>query len=94
MRDLIVDIDGERVRLDACSWVLWRPDGWPLATSVATNDSPERAMRAMCRMSEIDPVQAERDGWRVELMTTARWSREVMPIALGDRSIQPLSKEM
>ena len=92
--NLSVEIDGQHVPLDDCSWVLWGKCGCPYGVTLAgtrggcsiiTEDDAWKEFFGRKR----DRDKAKREGDRMELMTTARCRAEVldrMKVRCGHRA--------
>jgi hypothetical protein len=74
---LLAEIDGHAVPLSDCDWVKWAPCGCPVGVTVARLAvTEEEAWKAFYdRKRDID--RAQRRGYRMELVTHARWGAEV-----------------
>lgn len=76
---LLAEIDGLAVPLSDCDWVKWAPCGCPTGVTVARYAVTEaEAWKAFYdRKRDID--RAQRQGYRMELVTHARWGAEIKP---------------
>ena len=79
---LYADIEGQRVPLGSCDWVLWAPCGCPCGVSMAATKHGVRAgdEDAAWRCfydTKREVARAQREGYRVELMSHNRYSSEV-----------------
>jgi len=78
---LHAEIDGQMIPLRKCDWVKWAPCGCPVGVSVAgegfvvTEDDAWKEFYDRKR----DADRARRQGYRMELVTHARWGAEIMP---------------
>lgn len=84
MTTLYAEVDGKRVPLTDCDWVLWGPCGCPFGVSMAATamgvraPDEEAAWRSFYDTKrEVD--RAKRRGLRLEFMSHERYSREVCP---------------
>ena len=84
MATIYAELDGKPVPLTNCDWVLWGACGCPFGVTVAATPhavraaDEEAAWRCLYdRKRDID--RAKRQGYRVELMSHERYSREVCP---------------
>lgn len=75
---LLAEIDGKAVPLAACDWVLWAPCGCPTGVAVAREEVvTEAAAWKVFFDTKREGDKRQRLGFRLELMTHARWSAEV-----------------
>jgi hypothetical protein len=77
---LLAEIDGKPVPLAECDWVLWAPCGCPTGVCVARRALTEDDALKEFWDTRREAVRRRREGYRVELMTHARWSAEVMDL--------------
>jgi hypothetical protein len=76
---LFTDIDGQTVPLADCDWVLFAPCGCPDGCMCASGSVAEDRIWAEFYPRKRDRAAARSDGYRMVLMTPARWAAEVMP---------------
>lgn len=85
---LLAEIDGVATPLDECEWVLWAPCGCVPGVLVADEAPTEDAA-----WREFYPTKRERDrkqrqGYRMELVTHARWRDEISDLMRAGRPHQ------
>jgi hypothetical protein len=78
-RNLLAEINGEHVPLGRADWVLWAPCGCPCGVCIAAYAPTEEDAWKEFYDHKRDRVRAQRDGYRLVLMTHARYSAEVCP---------------
>jgi hypothetical protein len=77
--NLQVEVGGQMVPLNRCDWVKWAPCGCPVGVTIAgerfavTEDDAWKQFYDRKR----DAERARRQGYRMELVTHARWSAEI-----------------
>ena len=74
---LLAEIDGEAVPLADCDWVLWAPCGCAPGVLVAREAATEDAAWREFYPKKRDRDRMQRDGYRMELVTHARWREEI-----------------
>ncbi|MFJ9985370.1 hypothetical protein ACIQUD_15280 [Streptomyces globisporus] len=81
MTDLMVQIDGETVPLADCAWSMWAPCGCMVAISMAVSGTRTLATEEQAHKNHSprkrDRDREIRDGDRWELITMARYRREI-----------------
>jgi hypothetical protein len=76
---LAAEIDGQYVPLAKCDWVKFAPCGCPTGVCIASYaPTEEQAWKEFYEYAR-DRAKARRDGYRLELMSHERYSREVYP---------------
>lgn len=81
----LITIEGEQMPYDQGEWVVYDPQGAPsgcMLTSARTGDDPVAAAREFWGDSKTAMERLTR-GYRIELMTRERWSREIYPQMLA-----------
>ncbi|KAB2347325.1 hypothetical protein [Actinomadura rudentiformis] len=74
---LLAEIDGELVQLDDCDWVLWAPCGCAIGVVVARHTPTEDAAWKEFYPTKRERESKQRKGYRMELVTHARWRDEI-----------------
>jgi len=78
---LLVEIDGQTIPLRSCDWVKWAPCGCPVGVTVAgeglavTEDDAWKEFYDRKR----DISRAQKRGYRMTLISHARYGTEIMP---------------
>lgn len=82
--NLQAEVDGQMVPLRYCDWVQWAPCGCPVGVSVAGENYAVTEADAwkVFYDRKRDAERARKKGYRMELVTHARWSAEIMPKVL------------
>jgi hypothetical protein len=84
----LITIEGEQRPYDQGEWVVFDPQGRPsgcMLTSAATGDDPVKAAREFWDDNK-SAMEHLIKGFRIELMTRERWSREIYPQMFGGAS--------
>jgi hypothetical protein len=71
------EIDGQRVAMDGCDWVLWAECGCPYGVCTGGDHPTEEDAWKGFYDGWRDIARALRKGHRLELMTHERYCREV-----------------
>lgn len=80
---LLAEIDGLAVPLSDCDWVMWSPCGCPVGVTVARYAATEEAAWKAFYDRKRDSDRAQRQGYRIELVTHARWGTEIKHLMTG-----------
>lgn len=77
----LITIEGEQRPYDQGTWVVFNKDGHPtgcMLTSAATGDDPVKAAREFWE-TNAEAMRHLIEGYRIELVTYDRYSREIYP---------------
>lgn len=82
----LINIEGRQLPYDQGMWAVYDTQHHPVGSmicSARTGDDPVKAAREFWGTASIALEHLAR-GYRIELMTRARWKAEVAPVMLAD----------
>jgi hypothetical protein len=86
---LFIELDGATAPLEECDWVLFAPCGCPAGCMVADVAPSEELAWKEFYPRKRDQGRAQKQGYRMVLMTRERWAAEVMPAMKAGCTCQP-----